>query len=55
MLYFKGAFVIAFVVMLLCVGLPLFFIDVTISQFSKFGPLDVWKIVPPFRGIKFKK
>ena len=41
---------IAFLVMLFLVGLPLFFLDVTISQFSKFGAVDVWKIVPPFRG-----
>jgi hypothetical protein len=46
----KGAFVIAFVIMLFSVGLPLFFLDVTISQFSKFGAVDVWKIVPAFRG-----
>jgi hypothetical protein len=46
-----GAFVIAFVIMLFLIGLPLFFLEITIAQYSKFGPLDVWKVVPMFRGI----
>jgi len=31
----KGAFVIAFLIMLILVGLPLFFLELTISQYSK--------------------
>ena len=46
----KGAFVIAFLSMLFLIGLPLFYLELTIAQYSKFGPMDVWKVVPAFRG-----
>ncbi|CAF0771883.1 unnamed protein product [Brachionus calyciflorus] len=46
-----SAFVIAFVCMLFLIGLPLFFLELTISQYSKFGPLEIWKVVPLVRGI----
>ena len=36
--------------MLFLIGLPLFFLELTISQFSKCGPLQVWKITPLFKG-----
>jgi SNF family Na+-dependent transporter len=48
-----SAFVLAFSVMLMVIGLPIFFLEITIAQFSKFGPLEVWKIVPAFRGLGF--
>lgn len=48
-----SAFVFAFSVMLFVIGLPIFYLEITISQYSKFGPLDVWKIVPAFRGLGF--
>jgi SNF family Na+-dependent transporter len=51
--YLKGAFVIAFVIMLLFIGMPLFFLELTISQYSKLGPLDVWKISPAFQGLGY--
>lgn len=37
--------------MLFLIGLPLFFLELTISQYSKKGPLKVWKISPLFRGL----
>lgn len=46
-----SAFVIAFLIMLFLVGMPIFFLDITISQFSGFGAVNVWKVVPPFKGI----
>lgn len=45
-----GAFVFAFVVMLLLIGLPLFYLELTISQYSKRNPIEVWKISPIFQG-----
>ncbi|CAF0793372.1 unnamed protein product [Brachionus calyciflorus] len=46
-----SAFVIAFAIMLFTIGLPLFFLEITIAQYSKFGPINVWKVVPIFRGL----
>ena len=42
---------IAFVTMLFIIGLPMFYLELTLAQYSKFGPLDVWKAVPLARGI----
>ena len=39
-------------IVLFTAGLPLFYLELSLAQFSKFGPLDVWKVVPAFRGIK---
>lgn len=48
-----SAFVLAFSVMLFIIGLPLFYLEITLSQFSKYGPLGVWKVVPALRGLGF--
>lgn len=45
------AFVIAFLVMLFLFGVPLFFLELTISQYSKCGADKVWKCIPLFRGL----
>jgi len=47
------AFVIAFLVMLFFFGVPLFFLELTISQYSKLGANKVWKVIPLFKGIGF--
>jgi SNF family Na+-dependent transporter len=44
-----SAFVIAMAILLFTIGLPLFFLEISIAQFSKFGPLEVWKMVPIFQ------
>lgn len=46
-----SAFVIAFSSMLFFIGLPLFYLEITLAQFSKMGPLEIWKVVPAFRGL----
>ncbi|RNA18280.1 Sodium- and chloride-dependent glycine transporter 2 [Brachionus plicatilis] len=46
-----SAFVIAFLSMLFIIGLPLFFLEISLAQYSKFGPLEIWKAVPMVRGI----
>lgn len=46
----KGAFVVAFLSMLFLIGLPLFFLEISLAQYTKFGPIEIWKVVPAFRG-----
>lgn len=36
--------------MLFIIGLPMFYLELTIAQYSKLGPLEVWKVVPLVRG-----
>lgn len=47
----KGAFVVAFLAMLFIIGLPLFYLEITLAQYSKMSPLEIWKVVPAFRGL----
>lgn len=48
--YFSGAFLIPYVIMLLISGLPLFFFELALGQFSSEGPITVWKVSPMFYG-----
>ncbi|XP_055893973.1 uncharacterized protein LOC106067429 isoform X4 [Biomphalaria glabrata] len=48
-----GAFVIAYVVVLITVGVPLIIIETAIGQFSSLGPVSVWRAVPVFKGIGY--
>jgi SNF family Na+-dependent transporter len=45
------AFVIAFLIMLFFFGVPLFFLELTISQYSKCGADKVWKVIPLLKGL----
>lgn len=45
------AFVIAFLIMLFIFGVPLFFLELTISQYSKCGADKVWKVIPLLKGL----
>ncbi|KAL4230196.1 neurotransmitter:sodium symporter [Mactra antiquata] len=46
-----GAFLIPYVIMLLISGLPLFFFELALGQFSSEGPITLWKVSPLFYGI----
>lgn len=36
--------------MLAICGIPIFFMELSLGQFSSLGPLAVWKISPLFKG-----
>ena len=46
-----GAFLIPYLVMLFCTGIPLVFLESAFGQFSGLGPISSWAAVPAFRGI----
>lgn len=48
-----GAFLIPYVILLVLVGKPMYFMEVALGQFSQLGPLAVWKLSPIGRGIGF--
>lgn len=45
-----GAFLIPYLIMLLLVGIPLFFLESTLGQFSSSGCLSLYSVCPLFKG-----
>ncbi|XP_033102185.1 sodium- and chloride-dependent glycine transporter 1-like [Anneissia japonica] len=46
-----GAFLIPYLIMLICAGLPLFFMEMAFGQFASLGTISAWSISPLFRGV----
>lgn len=52
--HFIGAFLIPYGIMLILVGIPIFFMELSIGQYSQEGPLKVWEnIFPLLKGWSF--
>ncbi|XP_055927000.1 sodium- and chloride-dependent glycine transporter 1-like isoform X3 [Argiope bruennichi] len=48
-----GAFLIPYAIMLVFVGLPLFFLELSFGQYASEGPITIWKISPLFQGLGY--
>ncbi|CAD5116218.1 DgyrCDS5133 [Dimorphilus gyrociliatus] len=45
-----GAFLLTYVLILIFCGLPIFYMELILGQFSSLGPLTVWRFCPLFKG-----
>ncbi|MPC18483.1 Sodium- and chloride-dependent neutral and basic amino acid transporter B(0+) [Portunus trituberculatus] len=50
-----GAFLIPYLVMVSLVGLPLFFLESSVGQFTSSGLLTLYNVAPMFRGVGYAK
>ncbi|CAK8698151.1 sodium- and chloride-dependent neutral and basic amino acid transporter B(0+)-like [Clavelina lepadiformis] len=48
-----GAFLIPYVIMLVFAGLPIFFLECALGQFSSLGPISAFKFSPILKGIGY--
>lgn len=49
----SGAFLIPFFIVLIFCGVPLYFLEVSLGQFTGKSPVVVWSICPLLKGIRF--
>lgn len=48
-----GAFLIPYILVLLFIGKPLYYMELCLGQFASAGSVRVWDIAPAFRGVGF--
>ncbi|XP_014773765.2 sodium- and chloride-dependent glycine transporter 1 isoform X1 [Octopus bimaculoides] len=48
-----GAFLIPYFICLITIGIPLFFMEISVGQFSGLGPLTIFRHCPPFKGVGY--
>ncbi|XP_075263671.1 creatine transporter-like, partial [Convolutriloba macropyga] len=46
-----GAFLVPYVLFMVASGAPLFFLELTLGQYSQQGAIQCWNILPIFKGI----
>uniref|UniRef100_H2ZU57 Solute carrier family 6 member 4 n=2 Tax=Latimeria chalumnae TaxID=7897 RepID=H2ZU57_LATCH len=45
-----GAFFVPYLLVTFVGGIPIFFMEVALGQFLKAGSINIWNIVPLFKG-----
>ncbi|RXG52435.1 Sodium-dependent nutrient amino acid transporter 1, partial [Armadillidium vulgare] len=48
-----GAFLIPYLLVLLFVGRPLYYMELCMGQFASYGNVEVWNVVPAFKGLGY--
>ena len=46
--FISGAFIIPYAISLICIGVPIFFLELSIGQRLRKGPLGVWNTISPY-------
>lgn len=48
--FFSGAFLLPYTILLLLVGKPMYFMELALGQYSGSGPISVWRCAPVAKG-----
>ncbi|CAH1788711.1 unnamed protein product [Owenia fusiformis] len=48
-----GAFLIPYIISLVLMGIPLYFMELSMGQFPSKGPITVWMMTPLFKGLGY--
>ena len=48
--FFSGAFLVPYLLMLFFCGIPLFFMEIIMGQFSSLGCIGIFRLAPLFKG-----
>ncbi|KAG1679549.1 Sodium-dependent serotonin transporter [Nymphon striatum] len=49
-----GAFLLPFTIVVLVIGMPLYYLEIIIAQFTGQGPMAIWEMAPFFKGEEFE-
>ena len=47
-----GAFLIPYGIFLIFAGIPIFFLEQALGQYTQLGGIEAWNIIPQWKGIK---
>jgi hypothetical protein len=50
-----GAFLIPYLIVLIVIGIPVYFLELCLGQFTSRNIIQVWRCVPIFKGSKEKR
>nr|WLN44333.1 NTT1 [Sinonovacula rivularis] len=48
-----GAFLIPYLITMVCCGIPMYFLELSLGQFLSVGGIGVWRITPAFKGVGY--
>ena len=51
LLYVLGAFLIPYIILLVLIGKPMYYMEAALGQYSQLGPVAVWKCAPVAKGM----
>ena len=51
--FYQGSFLLPYIVCLLCAGIPIFILEISLGQFMGAGGIKSWDICPIFKGKSF--
>lgn len=45
-----GSFILCYVIVLVLVGVPIFYLELALGQYASLGPITMWRVSPLFKG-----